>query len=178
MSQQRNEEAKQLIGNTFDKAKAIFNQNTVTGHLLNKSAKTAPVKPVRNSITRSANSQRQQSPDQEHSQQQSEQPIPSIDEQSIANDSCVGQSFLQSSDIADQAANIVEDNDSNSYSTIKRSPYSKSNGQNESSANDKQTDNVQNDVEPVQQTAIEQLITEQQPSAADPGESKVPIALF
>lgn len=166
MRQQRNEEAKQLIGNSVDKAKAIFNQNTAAGQLA-KAAKTAPVKPVRNSITRSTTGPRQQhSPDRDSSPQQSEQSISPVDTQPSNNN-------LPESTIADQTADNLEDDDSNPYSTIKRSPYSKSNSQNEPSANDKQTDNVQTKAEPVRDTSVEQLTTEPQPVAVDPGETKI-----
>lgn len=177
MRQQRNEEAKQLIGNTVDKAKAIFNQNTANAQLANKVAKTAPVKPVRNSITRSANSQRQQSPDQENSQQPPKQSVSPIHAQSTNTDLHISHDSQQDNKIADQPANSLEDNENNSYSTIKRSPYSKSNSQNEPSANDKQTGDDKQTDEPVQQTAIEQSTTEQQPAidAVNPGGCKVKI---
>lgn len=167
MRQQRNEEAKQLIGNTFDKAKAIFNQNTATGQLVNKAARTAPVKPIRNSITRSTNSQRQQSPDQENSQQQPGKSIPLIDAQSTNNDLHINQNFVKENTFSNQTATNLEDDDSSSYSTIKRSPYSKSN------SHDKQSD----EFEPVRQSDIERS-TEQQPSIVDPGESKDQMTLF
>lgn len=54
MRQQRNNEAKELIGSRVGTAKAIFNQNSASGQmLLNKSS--APIKPVRNSIAQRVN---------------------------------------------------------------------------------------------------------------------------
>lgn len=51
--QQRNNEAKELIGSRVGTAKAIFDQNSASGQmLLNKSA---PIKPVRNSIAQRIN---------------------------------------------------------------------------------------------------------------------------
>lgn len=124
MRQQRNQEAKQLIGNSVDKAKAIFAQNTAAGQLQNKSAKMAPVKPIRNSITRSStttttttnNNQQQQSPEPEKNQQQSER---SESPSGTLNNN------LQETTDTDQPIHTLEDDDSDPYSTIKRSPYTK-----------------------------------------------------
>lgn len=144
MRQLRNQEAKQLIGNSVDKAKAIFNQNTVAGQISKQSMKTAPVKPARNSITRTTNSHRQQSPDREISQEKSEQTISPDDSQSSNNN-------LQECSNSDQSNENLDDDNTNAYSTIKRSPYSKSNSQNEQSANTKQSDSVQTKAEHVQE---------------------------
>lgn len=75
MRQQRNQEVRQLIGSTVNNAKAIFAQNTAAGQLTSKMVKTAPAKPVRNSITRSVNNQQQQqqSPEPDKIQQQQQQ---------------------------------------------------------------------------------------------------------
>lgn len=156
--QQRNEEVRQLIGSSVDKAKAIFAQNTAAGQLTSKTTKTAPVKPVRNSITRSVNNQpqqqqqQQQSPPRQYSpepekpqqqQQQQQQPIPQLDlhddAQTTNNDE------TQETSAVDQTVHDLEDDDSDPFSTIKRSPYSKTstNSQNEHSVNNKQIDNVQ-----------------------------------
>lgn len=163
MRQQRNQEARQLIGNSVDKAKAIFAQNTAAGQLTNKAAKTAPVKPVRNSITRSATNQRQQqSPEPE--QQQTIEQLESPTGTQISNNN------LQETINADQAIHNLEDDDSDPYSTIKRSPYTKvtTNSQNESSANNKPADNVQTEAITTQQNATEKVVAEQI-SPTEPG---------
>lgn len=53
MRQQRNNEAKELIGSRVGTAKAIFSQNSASGQMLLN--KAAPVKPVRNSIAQRIN---------------------------------------------------------------------------------------------------------------------------
>lgn len=135
MRQQRNQEVRQLIGSTVHNAKAIFAQNTAAGQLTSKMVKTAPVKPVRNSITRSvSNQQQQQSPEPDKMQQQppqqqspptppqfesSESPEPTAVAAQLANNKLQQQEPLTSSD------QHLEDDDSDPYSTIKRSPYTK-----------------------------------------------------
>lgn len=60
MRQQRNNEAKQLIGSRVGTAKAIFTQNSASGQMLT-SKTAAPIKPVRNSIAQRINSLNNQS---------------------------------------------------------------------------------------------------------------------
>lgn len=150
MRQQRNQEVRQLIGSTVNNAKAIFAQNTAAGQLTSKMAKTAPAKPVRNSITRSVNNQQQQSqqqqspePDniQEQQQQQPLQPENSELPESTADAAPLTNNKLQNESLTSNDQHLDED-DSDPYSTIKRSPYSKvtqpSNSQNEANGNGQQ----------------------------------------
>lgn len=164
MRQQRNQEARQLIGNSVDKAKAIFAQNTAAGQLTNKSAKTAPVKPVRNSITRSTTNQRQQqSPEPEKSQQQSIEQSESPTDQSPQPSN---NNLQETIGVADQPNQNLEEDDSDPYSTIKRSPYTKTNSQSELSANNKQqADNVQTEAINTQEHATEKEVAEEKPSS-------------
>lgn len=67
MRQQRNREAKELIGSRVDTAKAIFTQNTVASQMSNN--KAPPVKPIRNSIAHRINTLNNQQ-DCHQSQQQ------------------------------------------------------------------------------------------------------------
>lgn len=173
MRQQRNQEARQLIGNSVDKAKAIFAQNTAAGQLQNKAAKTAPVKPVRNSITRSATNQRQQqSPEPEKSPQHDsieeiEPSSPTGTPQPSSNNNNLEET---TSTVADQSSHSnLEDDDSDPYSTIKRSPYTKvtTNSQHEPSANGKQADNVQTEAINTQQNDTEQKVDATAAAAAD-----------
>lgn len=162
MRQQRNQEVRQLIGSSVDKAKAVFAQNTTAEQVLQKTTKTAPVKPARNSITRSSSSSNQrQSPDQQKhlkSQQSNEQsheqkpieqePIaPSIHQKSpIPNDTQNNHVHNSQADAPpvslddsnealamSQLVHNSEDDDVDSYSTIKRSPYTKGINSNQSS---------------------------------------------
>lgn len=50
MRQQRNNEAKELIGMRVGTAKAIFNQNSASGQMLLSINKSAPIKPIRKAI--------------------------------------------------------------------------------------------------------------------------------
>ncbi|XP_055316713.1 drebrin-like protein [Sitodiplosis mosellana] len=163
MRQQRNQEARQLIGDSVDKAKAIFAQNTAAGQLQNKAAKTAPVKPVRNSITRSATNQRQQqSPEPEKSPQHGAEEMESPTGPQSSNNN-----LKETSVVADQPIHNLEDDDSDPYSTIKRSPYTKvtTNSQSEPSANNvsKQADNVQTEAITTQPNDTEQKVAEDKP---------------
>lgn len=175
MRQQRNQEVRQLIGSTVNTAKALWNQNTAAGQLINKPVKTAPVKPARNSISKSVNNQRQPSPDPPRIQQsivdESPMPIdvnepisPTITETPHITETRNNQyiNLPEPSTVVDQEEEVqkqqqqlpqqppqtnnlnVEDDDTDPYSTIKRSPYTKSSNssQNGSRESDKQNDNV------------------------------------
>lgn len=174
MRQQRNQEVRQLIGSTVNNAKAIFAQNTVAGQLTNKTAKTAPVKPVRNSISRTANNRQQQSPEPDKSQQQQQQPQQSdIENQEVIDTSTVTQSTnnnLQEPPIADHH---LEEDDGDPYSTIKRSPYTKvaTNIQNDASGNEKRADHVQTESQEQHNSAAKQTFDDPQPTAHTDGES-------
>lgn len=65
MRQQRNNEAKQLIGSRVGTAKAIFTQNSASGQMHNPKT-AAPAKPVRNSIAQRINLLNNQSPSDEN----------------------------------------------------------------------------------------------------------------
>lgn len=172
MRQQRNQEVRQLIGSTMNTAKALWSQNTAAGQMINKPVKTAPVKPARNSISKSINSPRQPSPDPPKTQQSivDEIPMPmpiAVNEStspiltettSNINETRINQSNInlpeptpvveqeqQQPPSQPQTNNLnVEDDDTDPYSTIKRSPYTKTSNssQNGSRENDKQNDNV------------------------------------
>lgn len=62
MRQQRNNEAKELIGSRVGTAKAIFSQHSASGQM---QTKAAPVKPVRNSIAQRINTINNQQTDEE-----------------------------------------------------------------------------------------------------------------
>lgn len=169
MRQQRNQEVRQLIGSSVDKAKAIFAQNTAAGQLTSKSTKTAPVKPVRNSITRSTNNQQQQqSPEPEKSH---ELPDPDNHDEEIETSSVTNNqpsnNNLQETCVADHN---LEDDDSDPYSTIKRSPYSKvtTNSQNDTSGNSKQVDHVPTESPPPPKGAIRPT-EDKEPPISDSG---------
>lgn len=164
MRQQRNQEVRQLIGSTVNNAKAIFAQNTAAGQLTSKMAKTAPVKPVRNSITRSVSQQQQQqqqnpSPEIEKIQQPPQQPQ-QHSEILDSNNATADAAQTNNNKIPADDQHLEED-DSDPYSTIKRSPYTKAmmNSQNEANGNSQQINHVQTQSVEVQQaTTIEQEI--------------------
>lgn len=155
----RNQEARQLIGGSVNKAKAIFIQNiSSAATAFTKPVKTAPAKPVRNSIARSTSSQDHQSPDRkaqvedicissswvsnemtrnllsesaESKKIQSEVYIPNNNNN--GNDENVDQPTGETRDHTLASLSPIylpgeaPDEYSDAYSTIKRSPYTKSN---------------------------------------------------
>lgn len=148
MRQQRNKEAKELIGGRVGTAKAIFDQNSAAGQLSagnNGGFKAAPVKPVRNSIAQRINSLNSQQQPQDEPPESNynrnvvnaaiahetpsipippsnnviqEQPLPEVDNVKTNN----------VDDLTNDAAaqKHLEEDDGDQFSTIKRSPYSKS----------------------------------------------------
>lgn len=153
MRQQRNREAKELIGSRVDTAKAIFTQNSAASQL--SSQKSAPIKPIRNSIAQrinTLNNQQQQRQDEVHSysfgsSNDANTEAKTIPLQSIDNTATLPESPSIVCDATElnarvdesapepivpppatiiaQALNIPEDDDTDPYSTIKRSPYTK-----------------------------------------------------
>lgn len=149
MRRQRNLEAKELIGSRVDTAKAIFTQNSAVAQMSNQ--KAAPIKPIRNSIAQRINTlnnqQQQHLPSYSFATANtvdvetnaiSMQPVENIttlpESPSIACDKSetsgkIDQN-IQSAEqpiapISNQAPYIPDDDDSDPYSTIKRSPYTK-----------------------------------------------------
>lgn len=87
MRQQRNKEAKELIGGRVGTAKAIFSQNSAAGQLStvgNAGFKAAPVKPVRNSIAQRINTLNSQQEQPEIAQVQEVQEPDEHHEYSVA----------------------------------------------------------------------------------------------
>lgn len=147
MRQQRNQEARQLIGGSVNKAKAIFIQNTSSAAVgPTKAAKTAPAKPIRNSITRSTGSQNQLSPDRKSQPVENAIEInvePAINVEPIEVTPPEPATYTTHINNNGQMSDVVHepsspqhglsagnDDDSDAYSTIKRSPYIKSNTNN------------------------------------------------
>lgn len=150
MRQQRNKEAKELIGGRVGTAKAIFTQNSAAGQMSTVNKAAAPAKPVRNSIAQRINSlnnpQDQQHPLQQSNGIQNGRNVSYNDE--ITNDvistatSSISTIIQQNNEASSikvnhlQAENVTaspqksghsEEDDGDQYSTIKRSPYSKGN---------------------------------------------------
>lgn len=148
MRQQRNREAKELIGSRVDTAKAIFTQNSAASQLSNQ--KAAPIKPIRNSIAQRINTLNNQQQQQSHSYSSGSpsdgdaeitttlmQPVeisPKIPESpSIVCDVIEIDENVQPAEpivaptiaATAQALHIPDDDDADPYSTIKRSPYTK-----------------------------------------------------
>lgn len=143
MRQQRNREAKELIGSRVDTAKAIFTQNSAASQLSNQ--KAAPIKPIRNSIAQRINTLNNQQQQQLHSYSSGSpsdgdadtkttmmQPVeisPTIPESpSIVCDVTeIDEHVPPAEPIVEtaQALHIPDDDDVDPYSTIKRSPYTK-----------------------------------------------------
>lgn len=143
MRLQRSQEVRQMIGSSVNNAKAIFAQNTAAGQLTNKTTKMAPVKPVRNSITRTANNQQQQQQQVQQPQPQQTQSDPEVIQSAIVIQQ-PSNNELQEYPVVDHQ---LEEEESDPYSTIKRSPYTKvaNNSQNEANDSNKSVDHVQMD---------------------------------
>lgn len=134
MRQQRNREAKELIGSRVDTAKAIFTQNSAASQLSNQ--KAAPIKPIRNSIAQRINTLNNQQQQQSHSYSygspsntaEEHSKIESIDA-TLPGPSAIVDDVTEPIDVSSaattQALHIPDDDDTDSYSTIKRSPYAK-----------------------------------------------------
>lgn len=144
MRQQRNQEARQLIGGSVNKAKAIFIQNTSSAAVgPTKTVKTAPAKPIRNSITRSTGGQNQQSPDRKSQHVENSIEIPPVinvepihvtppEPATYTSHNNNGQisDVMHEPSSPQHGLSAGNDDDSDAYSTIKRSPYIKSNTNN------------------------------------------------
>ncbi|GAB0094014.1 Drebrin-like protein [Sergentomyia squamirostris] len=109
MRQQRNQEAKELIGSRVGQAKAIFSQNTTNVPVTKSSA---PVKPARNSLSQRINSLNQQ-------HELKDEPV--LAESVAVKVPTNGQSIVQN--VQDF---ITDDPEEDQFSTIKRSPHTKS----------------------------------------------------
>lgn len=147
MRQQRNQEAKELIGGRVGTAKAIWTQNSAAGQMSTVN-KAAPVKPVRNSIAQRINSlnSNQQDGTQETEHKATIETVsivktnevvvtpssPKADTQlhtSVSDDSINpnnNHSVSDTSNLSPQKGDYAEEDDGDQFSTIKRSPYSKS----------------------------------------------------
>lgn len=172
MRKLRSQEARQLIGGSVNKAKAIFVQNiSSAATAFTKSTKTAPAKPVRNSITRSTSSQDQQLPDQ--ISQEAETRIDSASIPNARNSNPLAKSVMPPKPLAYSSKTNENGNDliqpvddtkeqtadtfspqhlpsaatddySETYSTIKRSPYAKANVENSHEAKASHMDSKEN----------------------------------
>lgn len=150
MRQQRNQEAKELIGSRVGTAKAIFSQNTSSGQMLNNK-NSAPIKPVRNSIAQRINTFNNQpnSPVYEDEKiieeplkkivepEQIPVPVIPVPVQSTNGGSAEEAEKIEKIvfkevkeiEIAVPAQIDDDDDDGDQYSTIKRSPHLKTNSQ-------------------------------------------------
>lgn len=142
MRQQRNQEAKELIGSRVGTAKAIFSQNTSSGQMLN-SKNSAPIKPVRNSIAQRINTFNNQTNSSVYEDEkiieepkiiEPEQiPVPVIVPIQSTNGST--EKIEKIIEEVKEVEVIVpaqvddDDDDGDQYSTIKRSPHLKQNSQ-------------------------------------------------
>lgn len=145
MRQQRNKEAKELIGSRVDTAKAIFAQNSASSQM-SASTKAAPIKPIRNSIAQRINSLSNQETAQQSTENVNQLQNDNQGDNDVAtnkvnnvgavkqviNDSNLKQTEEQNTVVNnvesksnEQTAIASEEEDSDPFSTIKRSPYSK-----------------------------------------------------
>lgn len=154
MRQQRNLEARELIGSRVGTAKAIFNQNSASGQMQTNN-KVAPAKPIRNTIQQRFAPQTAESDGEKNdesaphsSNENSPEKTVKIAEQVVLNAENI-QTFQNvinngkaekgieetveskpSSANDQRSAEQQQYDDGDQYSTIKRSPYTKSNSNN------------------------------------------------
>lgn len=143
MRQQRNQEAKELIGSRVGTAKAIFTQNSASGQMHNKHSTTnaAPTKPVRNSIAQKINNFNNPQSENERENTIKAEPAPVIqpvkDEIVSAFPAPVAATNGNLNNVAEETQpqikqqpvqhhNYDDDDDGDQFSTIKRSPHTKS----------------------------------------------------
>lgn len=147
MRQQRNQEAKELIGSRVGTAKAIFSQNSASGQMHNKSTSNAPTKPVRNSIAQKINNFNNPQPEAEPITEPKVEPIfvpvvapvvtPVIEpvKSEIITTPVPATNGNKTNEIQPQPQsqqqhhNYDDDEDGDQYSTIKRSPHTKTTSQ-------------------------------------------------
>ncbi len=157
MRQQRNLEARELIGGRVGTAKTIFSQNSTSGQMQTNN-KIAPIKPIRNTIqqrfvpptTESDISEKNDEFVQNPSNQNSDERIAKVAEevvlspeniqtfQNVINNGKAEKQITDSSvdevvkqpvnNVAEQSTEQYDDGDQ--FSTIKRSPYTKTNSNN------------------------------------------------
>lgn len=136
MREQRNREAKELIGSRVDTAKAIFAQNTASAQMSNQ--KSAPIKPVRNSIAHRINSLNNQQQEQQQQHPVQEEPPPLLTpqehqklpensnlEQTIESNIISSENIQEIDNAIDPITTTVIVDENDQFSTIKRSPYTK-----------------------------------------------------
>lgn len=156
MRQQRSREAKELIGSRVDVAKAIFTQNSAASQMSNQ--KAAPIKPIRNSIAQRINTLNNQQHQQLHSYSSGSSYSADADTKTIEVENTetlpeppsIFCDVIESNTEYDEtvqsaepiiapttvtatapASNIPDDDDADPYSTIKRSPYTKTGNANQ-----------------------------------------------
>lgn len=152
MRQKRNNEAKELIGSRVGTAKAIFTQHTSSGQMQTK----APIKPVRNSIAQRINTLNSNTEPVTNNAETAqtvhtitevieetsaplvnkiqEHIIDKTKEEFAANEANEGITATNELNNVNQQNDHYQqqeyDDDGDQFSTIKRSPYSKSNSNN------------------------------------------------
>lgn len=128
MRLQRSQEARELIGSRVGTAKAIFTQNTSDGQMQTKTS--APVKPVRNSIAQriTALNNQQKTDDEEE-----EPRVIAHNENIIQKETAISNEPQSMPAVIEDTNTIKQQNTEDfveheeQYSTIKRSPHSKTN---------------------------------------------------
>lgn len=150
MRQQRNLEARELIGSRVGTAKAIFSQNSASGQMQTNN-KVAPIKPIRNTIQ-----QRFAPHNNESSNEKNDESVEnSLSEDSIEKVAKVAEEVVLNAEHIQTFQNVIKAkaekrieetveakpiineerpaeqyDDGDQFSTIKRSPYTKTNSNN------------------------------------------------
>lgn len=151
MRQQRNLEARELIGSRVGTAKAIFSQNSASGQMQTNN-KVAPIKPIRNTIQQRFTPQQNESSNERNNEndensfnENKTENIAKVAEEVILNAENIqtfqnvinnGKADKRTEEITETKVINSEDvsaeqyDDGDQFSTIKRSPYTKTNSNN------------------------------------------------
>lgn len=151
MRQQRNLEARELIGSRVGTAKAIFTQNSASGQMQTNN-KVAPIKPIRNTIQQRFTPQNTESAVEKNdelvgpSSENSTEKIAKVVEaevtlntenvqtfQNVINNGKTEQRMeekVEATPVMGDEQSAEQYDDGDQFSTIKRSPYTKTNSNN------------------------------------------------
>lgn len=120
MRQLRSQEARELIGGRVGTAKAMFTQNSTEGQLQNKNA---PVKPVRNSLAQRINAINSGVVQHEELHEPHKEVVP---EKVEVKSPTITEPIINKEEKVVVPESVISD-DEDQFSTIKRSPHSKTN---------------------------------------------------
>lgn len=152
MRQQRNLEARELIGSRVGTAKAIFSQNSASGQMQTNNKSVAPIKPIRNTIQQRFTPQNIETDSDKNNEnvessvsEDSTETIAKVAEvvvlnaeniqtfQNVINNGKTEKALekpVETKQVISDEQSAEQYDDGDQFSTIKRSPYTKTNSNN------------------------------------------------